>query len=901
MQKLSDRHGTLSGRRRAAGIWVALGLFLVIVLALQSTALAVSVDTMGVVDRQGARTIGEVAIQETPTTDDAWQGGGTVLPQSDPIPSMAEISLYLTVGMRPGTAGEAVTVGSSNELGADRAVTTSNNNYGRQHPAETPISDGTLMYGASSRNNVYPVITYANGPMQGNEVTGGSAGGYASRALAPSFRSVFIPSPGSGNNATRNRWFSADPSPGDMGGTNTPNVEYLPYGPNLSKQARTFRGVNWSGNVAVTSRTGKFSLSGINVFADLGLRTRGSTAATAANIQNAYYFAGGSLTGRVMDSMESAGPNPTLGWTGGVDHSQLLTDLRTWRTYLRNAIPEQTLNLGGGCADLNNRNSIDGTGPVVYNVLDSWDMNSDGMVIVNVSDNCGGKFEVNNSDWVIGGTGNKLVVFRIRHGDNTQIDNSSIMLGEGWRNAIGIDKLGALFVYVYPEEEFTSQSGSSDAVFQLSNVILNGVGLWDLNTIGDASSDTDYGGYVDRGRQTNYTMIDHQNAQGCGQFISGSVSMQNVRWVKCEPAAPANLDFGDAPDDSAGAGPGNYYTVASDNGPRHLVVPMLRLGANAPDADPGTLQNGEATADDTSSADDEDGLATLPTVLAGSGSMLLAVSVYNNTGADATLACWIDFNRSGLFGDWIGERAAAVVNSGAVQQTVQLTFSGFVAIPGSSYLRCRVASSGADVTSPTGPASSGEVEDYKISIVAPDAGIDYGDAPDPTTGTGQGNYNTRAADNGANHSIVTGLYLGSQLPDLDFGLLQNVAANADDTTDFDDEDGVATLPGIHTQSTSVQLSVVATNQTAGDARLRCWIDFDRNGSFRDNGETSSLTQVSANSGTVAYLLSFSGFAPPQAGTSYIRCRIGYVESQVALPVGSAYSGEVEDFLVTIQP
>jgi hypothetical protein len=92
-------------------------------------------------------------------------------------PSVAEFDEYLIVGMRPGAAGEAVTIGSSNEIGADRAVTTSNNNYGLQHPAETPASDGTLMFGEGTRNNVYPTITYANGTLQGNELTGGPGSG----------------------------------------------------------------------------------------------------------------------------------------------------------------------------------------------------------------------------------------------------------------------------------------------------------------------------------------------------------------------------------------------------------------------------------------------------------------------------------------------------------------------------------------------------------------------------------------------------------------------------------------------------------------------------------------------------------------------------------------------------
>ena len=50
-------------------------------------------------------------------------------------------------------------------------------------------------------------------------------------------------------------------------------------------------------------------------------------------------------------------------------------------------------------------------------------------------------------------------------------------------------------------------------------------------------------------------------------------------------------------------------------------------------------------------SDDEDGVSTLPTIYNTSTSVPLAVSVFNNTGATATVACWIDFNRNGVFGD----------------------------------------------------------------------------------------------------------------------------------------------------------------------------------------------------------------------------------------------------------
>jgi uncharacterized repeat protein (TIGR01451 family) len=360
-------------------------------------------------------------------------------------------------------------------------------------------------------------------------------------------------------------------------------------------------------------------------------------------------------------------------------------------------------------------------------------------------------------------------------------------------------------------------------------------------------------------------------------------------------------DYGDAPDTGAGTGQGNYNTLGTDSGPSHAIVANLRLGVNGPDADNGTLQNGAATADDTSntgSADDEDGVTTLPSVSTISASVPMTISVFNNTGATANLACWIDFNRDGDFVD-TGERAATTVSASASQQTASLTFTGFAApAAGTSYLRCRVATAAGEVANPTGAANTGEVEDYQVTIAQ---SSDYGDAPDTGAGTGQGNYNTLATDSGPSHAIVANLRLGVNAPDADAGTLQNAAATADDTSNTgsaDDEDGVTVLPGVTTISASVPLTVSVFNNTGASATVACWIDFNRDGDFVDTGERAATT-VSASASQQTASLTFTGFAAPTAGTSYLRCRVATAAGEVANPTGAANTGEVEDYQVTI--
>ncbi|MDW8319332.1 MAG: SdrD B-like domain-containing protein, partial [Anaerolineae bacterium] len=202
------------------------------------------------------------------------------------------------------------------------------------------------------------------------------------------------------------------------------------------------------------------------------------------------------------------------------------------------------------------------------------------------------------------------------------------------------------------------------------------------------------------------------NVDGAGNtgvvFTTGGHGNNNHAWdFGFRP-----LDFGDAPDTGPGTGVGNYNTTAADNGPSHVILPNLRLGQTAPDADPGTLQNTAADADDTTGADDEDGVPTLPTVTTASTSVPLTVQVFNNRATGATVACWMDFNRDGDFLD-AGEGASAAVSSSSSLQTINLTFTGFAPpVAGVSYLRCRVASAASEVAAPIGPANTGEVEDY---------------------------------------------------------------------------------------------------------------------------------------------------------------------------------------------
>ncbi|WP_408955245.1 hypothetical protein [Natroniella sp. ANB-PHB2] len=420
-------------------------------------------------------------------------------------PSVEEIIRWLIIGMRPSEAGEAVTIGSSQEIGANRQ---------------------TLSGGDPGDLFVSPITPNITPPYPAPS--------------SPNLRDVFFPDPSEPTNPNVNRWLW----------DSNEEAHFLPDANLL------FRGVDWTGNVAVTSLTGTYSLQDINVFGDIGFATTWDQA--AVDVENSYYFDENSLSGVLMTD---TAPDPARGWVAPFDHTQLITDLRTWREFIRN-LPRDAFFDSGDPAnprDLVNRNSIDmnAGGKLIYDVA-GMDINNDGFVVIDIQYD-GTDFEVNNSDWIITNSDpeeeEKLVIFRIRGEANMNMSNSSIMVGDGLECPGG---LSVMFVKAHPEEEFGgSPDGSSDQVFDADNLVVNGIGFWDLNTIGDAETDDDFpapvdeGQYIDediptvgtdRDEQDNYTEISFNNAQGCGQFISPFVEFDNVRFIRCAPCPEVVAD-----------------------------------------------------------------------------------------------------------------------------------------------------------------------------------------------------------------------------------------------------------------------------------------------------------------------------------------------------------------------
>jgi uncharacterized repeat protein (TIGR01451 family) len=165
-------------------------------------------------------------------------------------------------------------------------------------------------------------------------------------------------------------------------------------------------------------------------------------------------------------------------------------------------------------------------------------------------------------------------------------------------------------------------------------------------------------------------------------------------------------DFGDAPvsgpsPDTAGT---NAYGEAS-----HTIMSGIYLGAGVPDAEAANQPNGTATGDDADGQNDDDGI-TIPQLTKGQSTTITA----SVSGAGGFLQGWIDWDGNGAFG--AGEQVASNLVDGNGDGVI--TFS--VTPPAATVINPTFArfrwSTTANLDSAI-PATDGEVEDYRVTIL----------------------------------------------------------------------------------------------------------------------------------------------------------------------------------------
>jgi hypothetical protein len=315
-------------------------------------------------------------------------------------------------------------------------------------------------------------------------------------------------------------------------------------------------------------------------------------------------------------------------------------------------------------------------------------------------------------------------------------------------------------------------------------------------------------------------------------------------------------DFGDAPDPT-------FPTLLSNDGARHLIVEGFSLGASVD----GEI-DGQPSAGATGDESDEAGV-TFPAPLVARTD----VDIIVNASQAGLLDAWVDFNQDGDWND-ANEQIFNSQNVSAGDNTLTVSVPDG-SVDGLAIARFRLSSTGGLAT--TGEASSGEVEDYQVSVVDP--GLDFGDAPDPT-------YPTLLASDGARHKIVPGIFLGLTIDEE-----PNGQPSAFSNADGDDEDGVI-LSGVLAIGGATDITVTASVAGVLDA----WLDLDGDGVWDTANE-----QIVTGQTLVAGENDLSLTVPSDAteGASHVRFRFSIAGGLA--PTGIAEDGEVEDYRVTLVP
>jgi hypothetical protein len=177
-------------------------------------------------------------------------------------------------------------------------------------------------------------------------------------------------------------------------------------------------------------------------------------------------------------------------------------------------------------------------------------------------------------------------------------------------------------------------------------------------------------------------------------------------WADAGEAFRPNCDFGDAP---------ASYDADPWAPAVHEYDSSIRIGATF---DREGIKTPSALAD--ADGGDEDGISFVPLLSSLNGYYLASVSVFNNTGSDATLMAWLDYNGNGVF-DASEALAPIVVNSSASLQSRFLYWTGISSsLPDGSttYLRVRLVRGTGTMTSAnaTGYYNNGETEDYRVLV-----------------------------------------------------------------------------------------------------------------------------------------------------------------------------------------
>ncbi|MCL5102538.1 MAG: GEVED domain-containing protein [Armatimonadetes bacterium] len=184
----------------------------------------------------------------------------------------------------------------------------------------------------------------------------------------------------------------------------------------------------------------------------------------------------------------------------------------------------------------------------------------------------------------------------------------------------------------------------------------------------------------------------------------------------------------------------------------------------------------------------------------------------------------------------------------------------------------------------SGPAAGyqfGETEDYYFWPLNQQEPQDFGDAPD--------SYITKLP-NGARHMIAPGMMMGNAI-DAEGDGQPNANATGDDLAGFpDDEDGVTISKLAQGCPGAAKVSVTLPG------RIDAWIDWANDGTFATPGD-----QIAVSTAVVPGVNTLKFLVPAAASLGDTFARFRYSSAGGLSYMGFAGDGEVEDYMVRINP
>ncbi len=275
-----------------------------------------------------------------------------------------------------------------------------------------------------------------------------------------------------------------------------------------------------------------------------------------------------------------------------------------------------------------------------------------------------------------------------------------------FRYTFRIDPEVSLTGFVLPMEFFADNS--------VPDVWVNGVSQdpFETSLPQSAGAPYTYAGFLQANKAA--TSLSHGFQTGLNTIVVRVASNSPAAGFMAQINAQALCtDRGDAPDTYGTTGvTGASHGLPGYDAAAHTANLMIGSLIDAEgDGAPGAAANG----DDTAGVDDEDGVAPI-SVTKGSAPSI-DVKVTNTTAAPATLAGWVDLDKSGTFD--ANERAVATVAPATLNGTVTLTFAGAVTTTQDTYARFRLFPGVVASPPPSGQATGGEVEDYAVTTLNP--------------------------------------------------------------------------------------------------------------------------------------------------------------------------------------